>query len=196
VTVSAGACSDWQTWQTVSGAPWCSCRKLPPPAKYNNARHSNAAPIRRNRTPLESSRPAIESAYTPTPGLDAPIFILVLLNRHKSQFVAVVIDPPSNLPYPRSSAFMRCYSPTSRWLTVFLALLLLGAQFHFCADFAADSSGSHICQFCATASHAVVAPALLVQFTPAVCRFETRCSHAAVPSLSCAVTSPRAPPSL
>src|SRR6266404_9883073 len=100
-------------------------------------------------------------------------------HRYKSRFIRVVIDPPSNLPYPRRRTFMRCYSPSTRWLTVFLALLLLGAQLHFCADLAPDSSGSHICQFCATASHAVVAPALPVQLTPAVCRFETRCSHAA-----------------
>ena len=152
--------------------------------------------MRRNRTPLEFSRPAIESAYTLTLGLDAPICVLVLLYRHKSRFIRVVIDPPSNLPYALSRTFMRCYSPPTRWLTVFLALLLLGAQLHFCADLTPDSSGSHICQFCATASHAVVTPGLLVQLTPAVCRFETRCSHAAVPSLSFAVTSPRAPPSL
>jgi hypothetical protein len=76
---------------------------------------------------------------------------------------------------------MRFYSLTSRWLTVFLAFLLLGAQLHFCADFAPDSSGSHICQFCATASHAVVVPAPIVQPTSMVCRFASRCSQAAKP---------------
>src|SRR6266705_1022682 len=89
---------------------------------------------------------------------------------------------------------MRCYSPSSRWLSVFLVLLLLGAQVHFCADFAADSSGSHVCQFCAAASHMVVAQALLVELTPSVCRFEVRCSHAELASLSLTITSPRAPP--
>jgi hypothetical protein len=45
------------------------------------------AQLRRNRIPLEFLRAAIESAYTLTLGLGAPICILVLLYGHKSQFI-------------------------------------------------------------------------------------------------------------
>ncbi len=34
---SAGMCSDWQTWQAVSGPPVCWWTYAPPAAKYNNA---------------------------------------------------------------------------------------------------------------------------------------------------------------
>lgn len=64
--VSAGACSDWQTWQVVSGLPLCWCRKLPPPAKYSSARHKKAALIRRKSGTRKFVPTAnISSAYTP-----------------------------------------------------------------------------------------------------------------------------------
>src|SRR5258707_5081527 len=67
--VSAGACSDWQIWQALSGPPLCWCRRLPPPAKYNNARPSIAAAIRRKRFPVNILLPSLISetlAYTLT----------------------------------------------------------------------------------------------------------------------------------
>ena len=77
-----------------------------------------------------------------------------------------------------------------------LALVFVVAQFHFCGDFAAANTSSHVCQVCATAGHAVLAPTLLAELTPAVCRLEVSCSQVVAPSLWFAVTSPRAPPSL
>jgi hypothetical protein len=87
-------------------------------------------------------------------------------------------------------------SPALRLLTLCLALLLLGAQFHFCDDFASANSSSHVCQVCATAGHAVIAQALLTELTPAICRLEVSCAQLAASWLSFSATSPRAPPSL
>ena len=91
---------------------------------------------------------------------------------------------------------MRSHSSPFRVVALLFALALLGAQFHFCADVAAGSSGSHVCQVCATAGHAVTGQALVAEFTPAVCRVEASCSQGEVPSLTFTITSPRAPPSL
>src|SRR5882762_4564363 len=79
-TVSAGACSDWQIWQALSGPPLCWCSRLPPPAKYSSARHSIAATNRRKRFPVNILAPSLISetlAYTPTHRLDAPTRIFV-----------------------------------------------------------------------------------------------------------------------
>jgi hypothetical protein len=77
-----------------------------------------------------------------------------------------------------------------------LALVFVGAQLHFCSDLASTNPGSHVCQVCATAGHAVLAPTLLVELTPAVCRLEVSCSQVVAPSLSFAITSSRAPPNI
>ena len=77
-----------------------------------------------------------------------------------------------------------------------LAVVLLGAQFHFCADFTAGASGSHVCQVCTTAGHAVLAQALLTDYSPAFHRFKAVSYQAEFSSLSFGFTSPRAPPTL
>jgi len=40
-------CSAWQMWQAVSGPLVCSCRKLPPAAKYKSAAQASSAIPRR-----------------------------------------------------------------------------------------------------------------------------------------------------
>src|SRR6266446_216052 len=86
--------------------------------------------------------------------------------------------------------------PNHRLLTVCLVLLLLGAQFHFCNDFNPSTSGSHVCQLCATAGHAVTVESLSVGLTPAVRSLEVPCISVDAASFSFSSTSPRAPPSL
>src|ERR1700682_4364368 len=39
----AGTCSDWQTWQAVSGPMGCWWTKAPPAAKYNRAAQPSMA---------------------------------------------------------------------------------------------------------------------------------------------------------
>ena len=90
---------------------------------------------------------------------------------------------------------MRSLSRPIRLFSLLLVLALLGAQFHLCADFASASSGSHVCQVCATAGHAVIAQSLLADHTPAISRMENSSSQGEVPNLAFTVTSPRAPPS-
>jgi hypothetical protein len=85
---------------------------------------------------------------------------------------------------------------TIRLGCLFLVLALFGAQFHFCADLSAPNSGSHVCQVCATAGHAVISQVLFIDFSPAVSRFETASYQAEFAALSFKITSPRAPPSL
>ena len=43
---NAGICSDWQTWQAVSGPPVCWWTKAPPAAKYKSATQPNMANAR------------------------------------------------------------------------------------------------------------------------------------------------------
>src|ERR1041385_5010756 len=88
----------------------------------------------------------------------------------------------------------RSASLSIRLLILFLALIVLGAQSHFCADSAGANSGSHLCQVCATAGHAVTQQSLIAEFSPIVTRFETSSPFAEVTSISFATTSPRAPP--
>ena len=91
---------------------------------------------------------------------------------------------------------MRSGRSSIRLFALLLALALLGAQFHLCADFGAPNSGSHVCQVCATAGHAVIAQSLLTDLTPSVCRIESFCSHGEASTLAFTVTSPRAPPAV
>ena len=99
-TVSAGACSDWQIWQALSGPPLCWCSRLPPPAKYSSARHSIAATNRRKRFPVNILAPSLISetlAYTPTHRLDAPTRIFVALF---ATLPASILDPAGDITYP------------------------------------------------------------------------------------------------
>jgi hypothetical protein len=91
---------------------------------------------------------------------------------------------------------MRSIGTFARVACLLLAVVLLGAQFHFCADFTSSNSGSHVCQLCATAGHAVPAQALLTDYSPVFHRFEAISYQAQFSSLSFNFTSPRAPPAL
>jgi hypothetical protein len=42
------------------------------------------------------------------------------------------------------------------FLAIILALIFLGAQFHYCADLSFGTSGSHICPVCSATGSAVV----------------------------------------
>ena len=91
---------------------------------------------------------------------------------------------------------MRSIGTFIRLACLLLAVVLLGAQSHFCADFTSSNSGSHVCQLCATAGHAVMAQALLTDYSPVFLRFEAVSYQAQFSSLSFSFTSPRAPPAL
>jgi hypothetical protein len=109
-----------------------------------------------------------------------------------------IVDPSAKPPYPCTYTCkkMRPSRPPIRLFALLFALVLLAGQVHLCADFGSPNSGSHVCQVCATAGHAVIAQSLLADITPSVCRMESLCSQGEVQTLAYSVTSPRAPPTV
>jgi hypothetical protein len=84
--------------------------------------------------------------------------------------------------------------PRIRVIAVLLAILFLGAQFHFCADFSGGPSGIHVCPLCSTAASVVATSALVISLVA----LATRCEPVTIiPFLSPGVRqllSSRAPP--
>jgi hypothetical protein len=83
-----------------------------------------------------------------------------------------------------------------RILALFLGVIFLGAQFHFCTEVTAAPSASHICPVCSTAGSVVATQSPFIALVPVMNRLEF---VALVVSISSAVpraTSPRAPPTL
>ncbi|HEY8716662.1 MAG TPA: hypothetical protein VIM00_14860 [Candidatus Acidoferrum sp.] len=83
-----------------------------------------------------------------------------------------------------------------RILALLLAVIFLGAQFHYCADLSSGPSSSHICPTCSAIGSVVVpqSPGLALgttvdrlEFVAVVVFFSSDIPHA---------TSPRAPPQL
>jgi hypothetical protein len=83
-----------------------------------------------------------------------------------------------------------------RILALLLALIFLGAQFHFCADLTSAPASSHFCPVCSAASSAVVAHSLSIAPLPVANRLETRGLALVVSTHIPRSISPRAPPSL
>jgi len=83
-----------------------------------------------------------------------------------------------------------------RILALVLALIFLGAQFHFCADLISGPTSTHVCPVCNAAGTAVAAESPSAAMVLVSNRLE---SFALVSGISfdtsCAI-SPRAPPSL
>jgi len=91
---------------------------------------------------------------------------------------------------------MRGSNSVIRLGCLLLVLVFVGAQLHFCADFAPNGSGSHVCQLCATAGHAVAVQAVVAVFSLATTRLEAPSQNGDLAAVSFRLTSPRAPPSL
>lgn len=91
---------------------------------------------------------------------------------------------------------MRVPSNLTRLACVLLALVFIGAQLHFCTDFAAAGSGSHVCQVCATAGHVIVSQAGIAEVSLAISRLEAASQNSDFSSQSFQFTAPRAPPSI
>lgn len=77
---------------------------------------------------------------------------------------------------------------------VLLAMIFLGAQFHFCADHQPGPSASHICPICAPGAWALPAPAIAAPTAGPAARLEvTPPRTVTLASIPLAI-SPRAPP--
>jgi hypothetical protein len=91
---------------------------------------------------------------------------------------------------------MRSKTQRIRILALFLGVIFLGAQFHFCAEVTAAPSASHICPVCSTAGSAVATQSPVITIVPVTNRLELAPLVVSVSSAVPRATSPRAPPSL
>src|ERR1700674_2887904 len=98
-------------------------------------------------------------------------------------------------PKLRHIRYMHRDLPRIRILAVFLAIIFLGAQLHFCADLSGGPASSHMCPVCSAASSAVSTPALLIALVSIFDRLEYRGYSLVVSTHIPRSISPRAPPS-
>lgn len=83
-----------------------------------------------------------------------------------------------------------------RILALLLAVIFLGAQFHYCADLSSGPSSSHICPLCSVAGSAVAPSLPSIAVAPATERLEIAAVLTnASPEIPDAV-SPRGPPAV
>jgi hypothetical protein len=81
-------------------------------------------------------------------------------------------------------------------LALLLAVIFLGAQFHYCADLSPASSGSHVCPLCSAAGAAVTPTSPGLAFTAVVTWLEIVPVLAATSLEAPHAVSPRAPPAV
>lgn len=86
--------------------------------------------------------------------------------------------------------------PYLRILPLLLAVIFLGAQFHYCADMSSAASGSHICPLCSTAGSVIAPQTASLLITPVVHRLEVVAVLSPFVLALPRATSPRAPPAL
>jgi len=79
-------------------------------------------------------------------------------------------------------------------LALLLAVIFLGAQFHFCADLTAAPAASHFCPVCNATSSAMAAQALLLVVAPVSLRLESPGAQLSLSTHIPRAISPRAPP--
>jgi hypothetical protein len=81
-----------------------------------------------------------------------------------------------------------------RILALLLAIIFVGAQFHFCADLTAGPASSHVCPVCSAANSAVLAHTVSIAPLPVANRLEMRGFRLVVFIHIPRAISPRAPP--
>jgi hypothetical protein len=81
-------------------------------------------------------------------------------------------------------------------LALLLAVVFLGAQFHFCADLTAGPTSSHICPVCSAAGFAVATESPSAAMVAVTNRLEGFALVSSTPCDTPRAISPRAPPCL
>jgi hypothetical protein len=102
-------------------------------------------------------------------------------------------------PFPsklRLSNHVQTKTQRIRILALFLGVIFLGAQFHFCTEVTAAPSASHICPVCSTAGSVVATEQPVIAIVPVTDRLELAPLVVSVSSAVPRATSPRAPPAL
>jgi Na+/H+ antiporter NhaA len=82
----------------------------------------------------------------------------------------------------------------TRTLALLLAVIFLGAQFHFCADLSTGPASTHMCPVCSAAGSAVTTPAVLIVGASISHRLEIRGYTLGASTDIPRSISPRAPP--
>jgi len=106
------------------------------------------------------------------------------------------LTPQPFLPKLRLSKHMQSKSHRIRILALFLGVIFLGAQFHFCTDLTVVPSASHICPVCSTAGSVVATSSPSIAVVPVTNRLEVAPFVGSVSSAVPRARSPRAPPAL
>lgn len=81
-----------------------------------------------------------------------------------------------------------------RILALLLAVIFLGAQFHYCSDLNAGPANPHICPICSAVGAVLVSPAPGIALAASVDRFEFVAVTTPFSVEPPHATSPRAPP--
>jgi hypothetical protein len=81
-------------------------------------------------------------------------------------------------------------------IALFLGVIFLAAQFHFCADLTVGPASSHFCPFCSTAGSAVTPHSPGIAMVPVTNGSVILVVFLAISALLPRPISPRAPPSL
>ncbi|HUE57782.1 MAG TPA: hypothetical protein VMO76_18250 [Candidatus Udaeobacter sp.] len=79
-------------------------------------------------------------------------------------------------------------------LALLLAVVFLGAQFHFCTELTAGPAATHVCPVCSAATSAMVSEALLLTVASVSDRLESPGARLALSIDIPQGISPRAPP--
>ncbi len=99
-------------------------------------------------------------------------------------------------PKLRLTMYMSVKVRRIRILALLLAVLFLGAQFHYCVDLSSGPSSSHICPLCSVTGSTVAPSSPSIAITPVTGRLEiVAVLTAASPEVPDAV-SPRGPPAV
>jgi len=81
-----------------------------------------------------------------------------------------------------------------RILALLIAVIFLGAQFHYCTALTAAPSASHICPVCSTAASVVATQSPVIAIVPVTNQLEVAPLLVSVSSAVPRDISPRAPP--
>src|SRR4029077_13939554 len=97
-------------------------------------------------------------------------------------------------PKLRPIHYMHQDTPRIRILALLLAIIFLGARFHFCADLGATPASSHFCPVCSATTSAMATEAPLLTVACVADRLESPSARLALSMDIPQAISPRAPP--
>jgi hypothetical protein len=94
----------------------------------------------------------------------------------------------------RHMKYMPSRMPRITVLALCFVIILIAAQFHFCADTTSQAASSHLCPLCAVAGLAIVTPLPGIALIPIADRLVSLPPAGGIASADSRPSSPRAPP--